>query len=65
MFICSLDAEKCFDSIWHERFFYKLQSFFPDILCYIYILYRNIIAVIKWNGHVHNNLTFNVFRSIR
>ena len=24
MYVCSLDAEKCFDSIWHARLFYKL-----------------------------------------
>ena len=29
VFICSLDAEKCFDSIWHEGLFYKLLDILP------------------------------------
>ena len=29
MFICSLGAEKCFVSIWHDGLFYKLIKILP------------------------------------
>ena len=29
VFVCSLDAEKCFDRIWHDGLFYKLLQFLP------------------------------------
>jgi len=29
IFVCSLDAEKCFDSIWHEGLFFKLWDKIP------------------------------------
>ena len=29
LYISSLDAEKCFDSIWHDGLFYKLYSVLP------------------------------------
>ena len=29
MCLCSLDAEKCFDSIWHDGLFYKLKCVLP------------------------------------
>ena len=29
VYICTLDAEKCFDSVWHDRLLYKLQSVLP------------------------------------
>ena len=32
MFICSLDAEKCFDSIWHDGLLYKLRNIFETVL---------------------------------
>ena len=31
IFLCSLDAEKCFDTIWHSGLFYKLSNVLPDI----------------------------------
>ena len=66
MYICSLDAEKCFDSLWHDGLFYKLQAYFPDVLWrFLYKWYCNLTAVIKWNGQVHTNLIFNVSRGTR
>ena len=29
MFICSLDAEKCFDLIWYDGLFYKFIEILP------------------------------------
>merc|ERR1711888_234845 len=31
LYVCCLDAEKCFDSIWHSGLFYKLINTMPDI----------------------------------
>ena len=30
LYVCSLDAEKCFDSIWHPGLFYKLIDIIPN-----------------------------------
>jgi hypothetical protein len=30
LFMCSLDAEKCFDSIWHDALFFKLKNAVAD-----------------------------------
>ena len=41
MFICSLDAEKCFDTIWHDGLFYKLIDILPQShWLYLYRLYN-------------------------
>ncbi|MCG8430992.1 MAG: reverse transcriptase family protein, partial [Candidatus Omnitrophica bacterium] len=51
LYICSLDAEKCFDRIWHPGLFYKLIGKLP--LAYWMFLYRwygKLKAVVKWNG---------------
>ena len=65
MFICSMDAEKCFDSLWHAGLFYKLIDVLPDVhWCVLYNWYSNMTAVIKWNGNIHN-MYFNVTRGTR
>ena len=51
VFLCTLDAERCFDSIWHDGLFYKLK----DILSHPYWLfmlrwYRSLRAVTRWQG---------------
>ena len=66
MFMCGLDAEKCFDSLWHDGLFFKLKKFLPDIVWrFLYNWYRNLTAVVKWNGHIYSNLIFNVTRGTR
>ena len=49
LYICSLDAEKCFDSIWHDALLYNLWEKLPlhDWLL-MYRWYNN--AVVRWNG---------------
>ena len=65
MFICSMDAEKCFDSLWHAGLFYKLIDVLPDVhWCVLYNWYSSMKAVIKWNGNIHN-MYFNVTRGTR
>jgi hypothetical protein len=66
IYICSLDAEKCFDSIWHDGLFYKLI----DILCdaewrLLYKWYKKLDVVIKWNGIIHQSSYFKVTRGTR
>jgi len=43
MFICSLDTEKCFDSIRHDGLFYKLYNVLPDV--YIDDSYANGVLI--------------------
>ena len=64
VFACNLDAEKCFDRVWHDGLFYKLLSkveFSHWLLLYEW--YSNLKACIKWNGYVSQ--PFNVTRGIR
>jgi len=51
LFICSLDAEKCFDRIWHAGLFYKLMDKIPvqDWLLF-YRWYKDLKAVVRWQG---------------
>ena len=66
MLICSLDAEKCFDSIWHDGLFYKLHNVLPDIHWrFLRKWYSVLDVVIKWNGSIHPDSYFNVTRGTR
>ena len=66
MFLCSLDAEKCFDSIWHDGLFYKLHHVLPDIhWIFLRKWYGALDVVIKWNDHIHTNTYFKVTRGKR
>ena len=66
MFICSLDAEKCFDSIWQDGLFYKLRNIFDTVLWrFLYNWYSSLEAVIKWDGHIHRQYSFKVTRGTR
>ena len=51
VYICSLDAEKCFDSIWHDGLMFKLINHMPSIhwrvLCH---WYQSLCAVVRING---------------
>ena len=48
VYMCTLDAVKCFDNIWHEGLFYKLMS----RMCPIYwrLLYKSMRATIRLNN---------------
>ena len=51
LYICSLDAEKCFDSIWHDGLFYKLINILPlSHWLFLYQWYQSMSAIVKWNG---------------
>ena len=64
IYICSLDAEKCFDSICHTSLFYKLIDVIPSshwVLCYKW--YCNLQASVKWQGNF--SMYFRVSKGIR
>ena len=64
LYVCSLDAEKCFDNICHTYLFYKLMHVIPSshwILCFKW--YSNLSASIKWNGDF--SMSFNVTKGTR
>ena len=48
MFTCSLQAEKCFDSIWNDGRFYELRNICNTVLWrFLYNWYSNLVAVIN------------------
>ena len=62
--ICSLEAEKCLDSIWHEALLYKLREKLPlHHWLLMYRWYYNLNAVVRWNGEC--SYSFNVTRGTR
>ena len=64
LYICSLDAEKCFDSIWHDALLYKLLEKLPlHHWLLMYRWYNNLNAVVRWNGEC--SYSFNVTRRTR
>jgi hypothetical protein len=65
-YICSLDAEKCFDSIWHDGLFHKLIDVFSSVHWrFLRKWYKALDIVIKWNGVIHGHSYFKVSRGTR
>ena len=64
LFSCSLDAQKCFDSIWHAGLFYKLLDHLPiQHWRILYNWYSQLMVQIKWKGSL--SVFFNVTRGTR
>ncbi len=64
LFLASLDAEKCFDSVCHVSLFVKRIEVLPQYQWLdLYNWYRNLKGVVKWNGSFSN--VFNVTRRTR
>ena len=64
VYVCSLDAEKCFDRVWHDGLFFKLLPRLPfNHWLLLYEWYNKLRAVVKWNGSVSTE--FRVTRGIR
>ena len=52
LYICSLDAEKCFDKIWHPGLFYKLlDKLSTDRWVFLYRWYGKLKSSVRWNGN--------------
>ena len=51
LYMCSLDAEKCFDRVWHNGLFYKMYDKLPKSY-WVFLLrwYKDSSAVFKWNN---------------
>ena len=64
LYICSLDAEKCFDSIWHEGLFYKLLDILPrSYWLFLYKWYKSMECIVRWDGS--GSQPFKVCRGTR
>jgi len=56
VFICTLDAEKCFDKIWHSGLFYKLYDVLPlNHWLLLYRWYGSSAAKIRWQGKLSSS----------
>ena len=64
MYIYSLDAEKCFDTIWHDALMYKLWGKVSiNKWLLLHRWYKHLKASIRWNGDHCNE--FSVTRGTR
>ena len=64
LFVASLDAEKCFDSVCHFSLFVKLIDILPSYKwLFLYNWYSKLNAIVKWQGQYSNG--FNVTRGTR
>ena len=58
VYMCSLDAEKCFDSIWHDGLLYKLTSHMSTAHWrLLYQWYKSLCAIVRINGFYGNVFT--------
>jgi hypothetical protein len=64
VYICSLDAEKCFDSIWHDGLLFKLYDKVPFAhWLFICKWYKNTHSLVRWNGSTSQ--TFQVTKGMK
>ena len=64
LFVCSLESEKCFDSLWHHALLFKLIDEIPDQHGLTLLRwYLDLKAMVRWNG-VGSDL-FDVSRGTR
>ena len=54
MYMHNLDAEQCFDSIWHCGLFYKLMDVLPVVIWQFLFKWYKSLDVIKWNGDINH-----------
>ena len=64
MYICTLDAEKCFDKVWYDGLFYKLWDKIP-LEHWIVLLkwYRSSCSMVRFNGSYSD--TYRVTRGTK
>jgi hypothetical protein len=57
VYVCSLDAEKCFDKIWHDGLFFKLLQYrtLPaEHWAFLLRWYRCSSVAVRWNDELSN-----------
>ena len=61
VYMCTLDAVKCFDNIWHEGFIHKLWNRM-DIVHWrlLYNWYKSMRATVLLNGDADHTLLYNL-----
>jgi hypothetical protein len=64
LFVCSLDAEKCFDSLWHFGLFFKLLDKVPNShWLFLFLWYKSMRSIVMWeNTH---SLSFSITRGTK
>ena len=63
VYICSLDAQKCFDSIWHDGLFHKVSEHLSDLQwIFLYKWYISSKAQVRWADQLSNQ--FNISKGI-
>lgn len=64
VYLCSLDAERCFDSIWHDGLLYKLYNKVPfSHWLFIYKWYKDSHSRIKWENQLSH--VFHVSKGMK
>ena len=64
VYIATLDAEKCFDSVWHKGIFDKLKDALPlSQWRFLYKWYSQLQARVKFNGEVSD--IYSIYRGTR
>ena len=64
LYISSLDAEKCFDNIWHAGLMFKLLDvFIPSTWLFLHKWYKSSSACVIWNGQLSQ--PFSISKGMR
>jgi hypothetical protein len=64
VYLCTLDAEKCFDTIWHGGLFYKLWGILsPQRWLLLCNMYKSTRATVRWDNNTSR--IFHISRGMK
>ena len=64
VYLCTLDAEKCFDTIWHSGLFYKLWGKVSSQHWFLLLnMYKSAQATVRWDSKTSN--IFHISRGMK